>query len=128
MTRRVLILVGGVGAFWLLLALPARHLGGGDTAVVESGVAALLCLLPATAVMIWADWAFRQNVDHQTYAVLGGGGLRLFFALGAAMLLTQMAGLFKGQSAFFIWLGIFYLFTLALEVGLLLTARQKDNI
>src|SRR5437588_649327 len=38
-TRRLLLLLGGVLAFWVLLAVPARWLGGGDRAVVYSGAA-----------------------------------------------------------------------------------------
>ena len=127
MSKRVLILVGGVAALWLLLALPARHLGGGDDAVLQSGLAALLCLVPATAVMVWAHWAFRQNVEQQTYVVLGGGALRMGFVLGVALVLTQVVGLFKDPTAFFVWLGVFYLATLALEIGLLVTARPKQS-
>jgi hypothetical protein len=126
-TKRLLILVGGVMACWLLLALPARRLGAGEDAVIQSGLAALLCLVPAVLVMVWAGWAFRQNAEHQTYVVLGGGGLRLFFVLGAALFLTEITGLYRGQSAFLIWVGIFYLFTLALEVGLLVTALAKKS-
>jgi hypothetical protein len=114
-------------ACWLLLCLPARHLGAGDEAVVQSGLAALLCLVPTVLVMAWAGWAFRQDAIHQTYVVLGGGGLRLFFVLGAALFLTEVAGLYRGQIAFLIWVGVFYFFTLALEVGLLVTALAKNS-
>jgi hypothetical protein len=112
---------------WLLLALPASYLGGGDDAVVQSGWAALLCLLPATAVMIWADWAFRQSPEHQMYVVLGGGGVRMFFVLAAGLLLAEVVGWFRGQIGFWVWLLVFYLFTLALEVGLLLAAQPKKS-
>jgi hypothetical protein len=126
-TRRVLILVGGVAAFWLLLALPARHLGGGDEAVLQSGLAALLCLVPATAVLLWADWAFRQNPEQQMYAVLGGGGVRMFFVLSAGLVLGEVVGWFRGQVSFWAWLVLFYLFTLALEIGLMLKAGPKKS-
>jgi hypothetical protein len=126
-SRRVLTLIGAVAAFWLLVALPARHFGGGDDAVVQSALAALLCLVPATAVIIWADWAFRKGAEQQMYAVLGGGGVRLFFVLGAGFLLSEVAGWYRGQMGFWVWLGVFYFFTLALEVGLMLAARQQKN-
>ena len=127
MSKRVLILVGGVLALWVLLALPARHLGGGDDAVVQSGLAALLCLLPATAVMIWADWAFRKSAEQRLYAILGGGGVRMFFVLGAAFLLSEMVGLYRGQIGLWVWLGVFYLFTLALEIVLLLKMQPQKS-
>lgn len=127
MSRRLILLTGGVAAFWLLLALPARQLGGGDDAVVQSGLAALLCFLPAAAVMVWADWAFRQSPEQQMYVVLGGGGVRMFFVLTAALILTEIVGLFKGSFSFYIWLLVFYLFTLALEIGLILAAQPKKT-
>jgi hypothetical protein len=126
-SRRVLVLIGAVAAFWLLVALPARHFGGGDDAVVQSALAALLCLVPATAVMIWADWAFGQSAEQQLYVVLGGGGVRLFFVLGVAFLLSEIAGLYRGQIGFWIWLGVFYLFTLALEIVLLLKMQPRKS-
>ncbi len=127
MSKRVLILVGSVAALWLLAALPARHLGGGDDAVVQSGLAALLCLVPAVAVMVWADWAFRQTAEQQMYAVLGGSGVRMFFVLGAAFLLSEVAGWYRGQIGFWVWLGVFYLFTLALEIVLLLKMQPRKS-
>jgi hypothetical protein len=83
--------------------------------------------VPTVLVMAGADWAFHQDALQQTYMVLGGGGLRLFFVLGAALFLTEIAGLYRGQIAFLVWVGIFYLFTLALEVGLLVSALAKKN-
>jgi hypothetical protein len=126
-SRRVLILVGGVAALWVLLALPARHLGGGDEAVAQSGLAALLCLIPAAAVMVWADWAFRQSAEQRMYAILGGGGVRIFFVLGAALLLSELVGWYRGQIGFWVWLGVFYLFTLALEIVLLLKMQPQKS-
>ncbi len=127
MSKQVLFLIAGVSALWLLLALPARYLGGGDNAVWQSGLAALLCLVPATASLVWATWAFGQGSDQQLYAVLGGGGVRLIFVTSAALILTEVVGLFKGQTSFFLWLGVFYVLTLALEIGLLLMGRSKTT-
>jgi hypothetical protein len=126
-SKRILILVGGVTAFWLLLALPARHLGGGDEAVVQAGFAALLCLVPAVAALAWADWAFRQSPEQRLYAILGGGGVRMFFVLGAAVVCVEVLGWFRGAGGFWIWIGVFYLFTLALEIALMVTALPKKT-
>jgi hypothetical protein len=119
--------VAGVAAFWLLLALPARNLGGGDSAVAQSGLAALLCLAPAAAVMAWSQWAFRKGGEQQIYAVLGGGGVRMFFVLGAGFLLSEVVGWYRGQIGFWTWLGVFYFFTLALEIALLLKANPQKS-
>jgi hypothetical protein len=126
-TRPVLFLIGGVAAFWLLLALPARYLGGGDSAVVQSGLAALMCLVPAAAVMVWSQWAFRKGGEQQLYAVLGGGGVRMFFVLGVGFLVSEVLGWYRGQVGFWIWLGVFYLFTLALEVVLLVKGNPQRS-
>jgi hypothetical protein len=126
-TRPVLILTGGVAAFWVLLAVPARYLGGGDNAVAQSGLAALLCLVPAAAVMAWAQWAFRKGGQHHLYAVLGGGGVRMFFVLGAGLLLSEVLGWYRGQLGFWVWLGVFYFFTLALEIALLLKGHPQQS-
>jgi hypothetical protein len=121
-TARLLLLIGGVGAFWLLTALPARHLGGGDLAVVYGGTAALLCLVPAVVTLAWAGWAFRRDAQQQLTMVLGGTGVRLFGVLLVAFLLTQYVPLYQ-QGGFWTWLLVNYLFVLALEMGLVLTAR-----
>jgi hypothetical protein len=123
----VLFLIGGVAAFWLLLALPARYLGGGDSAVVQSGLAALMCLAPATAVMVWSQWALRKGGEQQLYAVLGGVGVRMFFVLGVGFLVSEVLGWYRGQLGFWIWLGVFYLFTLALEVVLLVKGNPQRS-
>jgi hypothetical protein len=47
--------------------------------------------------------------------VLGGTGLRLFFVLGAGLVLTGAVPYFQLQS-FWVWVLVFYLFTLALEM------------
>jgi hypothetical protein len=126
-TRPILFLIAGVAALWLLVAIPARYLGGGDEAVAQSGLAALLCLAPAAAVMAWSQWAFRKGGDQQLYAVLGGGGVRMFFVLGAGFLVSEVLGWYRGQIGFWIWLGIFYLFTLALEIVILLKANPQRS-
>ena len=124
MTARLLLLIGGAGAFWLLTALPARHLGGGDLAVAYSGTAALLCLVPAVVTLAWAGWAFRRDPQQQLTVVLGGSGVRLFGVLLVALLLTQYVPLYQ-QGGFWTWLLINYLFVLALEMALVLGGRGR---
>ena len=64
MIWRVLLLVGGSLAFWLLAALPFRMLAAdparGDAAVVYSGTAVAVCLLPAALTLVWGSWAQRR--------------------------------------------------------------------
>jgi hypothetical protein len=124
-SRRLLLLFAGCAAFWLLAALPARHFGGGDLAVAYSGTALLLCFVPAALTLAWAAWAMRQDAQQQLLLVIGGGGVRMFFVLLAGLLLTQYVPFYREQTAFLFWLLAAYLFTLALEVALLLAARSS---
>jgi hypothetical protein len=122
----VLYLVGVSAAAWLLAALPARHLGGGDPAVVHSGTALLLCLLPAAATLLWAGWAGRHSPEQQLLMVLGGTGVRMGVVLGAALALTSLVPYYHHQG-FWLWLLLFYLLTLALEVVLVVKGNPASG-
>lgn len=124
MTRRLLFLVGGSAAFWLLVGLPARHLGGGDSAFGFIGTALLLCLVPAVVTLLWGETALRQTPDKQMILVLGGTGLRMAFVLLAGWTLHQCVSYYE-PSSFLIWLIVGYLFTLALDMTLLLVGRPQ---
>jgi hypothetical protein len=128
--RRVLFLIGGVGAAWLLLALPFRMLsadpGQGEAAVAYSGAAALLCLLPSAITLFWGARALQQSHDQQLIMLLGGTGVRLFTVLPAGFALFQWVPYFQAYPGFWIWLGVFYLVTLALETALLLGAARRQ--
>jgi hypothetical protein len=97
-------------------------LGGGDTALTWSGTALLLCLIPAAATLAWAHWSLGGSPEQQLTLILGGTGLRLFFVLGAALVLTRLVPHYQGLG-FWIWLVVFYFFTLALDLVLMLSAR-----
>ena len=126
MIRRLLFLVGGGAAFWLLVGLPARHLGGGDSAFVYLGTALLLCLVPGAATLVWGEVALRQTPDKQMILVLGGTGLRMAFVLLAGWTLYQWVPYYE-RSSFLIWLVVCYLFTLALDMTLLLVGRPETQ-
>ena len=124
MIRRLLFLVGGSAAFWLLVGLPARHLGGGDSAVVYLGTGLLLCLVPGAITLVWGEQALRQSVDKQLLLVLGGTGVRMVFVLLVGWILFLWVPYFQQQS-FLIWLVVGYLFTLVLDLTLLLAGRPE---
>jgi hypothetical protein len=126
-TRRLLLLLAGSLAFWLLAALPVRLLGGGDTALTWSGTALLLCLLPAAVTLAWAHWALGGTPEQQLALVLGGSGVRLFFVLGTAFLLYELVPYYQG-TGFWVWLLASYLVTLALDLGLMLSGRTTAKI
>lgn len=126
MIRRLLFLVGGCAAFCLLVGLPARHLGGGDAAVVFIATALALCLAPATVTLLWGERALRQSADQQLLLVLGGTGLRMAFVLLAGWMLHQFVPYYQ-RADFLIWLAVCYLFTLTLDVTLLLAGRPDGE-
>jgi hypothetical protein len=125
---RLLFLLGGSAAFWLLVGLPARHLGGGDSAIVYLGTGLLLCLVPGVATLVWGERALRQSPDKQMILVLGGTGVRMAFVLLAGWMLFLWAPYYQRQAAFLIWLLVGYLFTLALDLTLLLAGRSEARI
>jgi hypothetical protein len=96
---------------------------GGETGLVYSAVAMGLCLLPSVVTMVAADWSFRQAPDLQLAIILGGTGVRMGFVLGVGLLLYYLVPFFA-QPSFWIWLLIYYLLTLALEVVLVVRERS----
>jgi hypothetical protein len=115
------MLVAGSLLLWLALVYPARQLGG-DEAVFLSTVALALCLVPAVATMAWALRA-GSTPESQLLMILGGTGVRMGIVLGGGLLLTR---LFPDDfpSAFWVWLVVFYLFTLGLEMTLLVRGSK----
>jgi hypothetical protein len=71
--------------------------------------------------MIWALAGSRQTPEQRRLVALGGTVIRMFFVLGAGLLVTGTIDYFRGTT-FWLWLLIFYLFTLALEVVIVIRA------
>jgi hypothetical protein len=128
-TGRVLLLIVGCLACWVLVALPARALledvEQARRVIAYSGVALLLCLVPAVATLCWARRSLDRSPQEVLAAVLGGTGIRLFATLLAAWALTQSVPFF-GDGSFLYWLLGAYLFTLTLEMTLLLAGRPAS--
>jgi hypothetical protein len=125
--QRLLYLFAGCGAFWLLTALPGRMLGG-DAVMATSSTALLLCFVPAALTLTWALWAMQHEPQQQLLVVIGGGGVRMFFVLSAGLLLIQLVPFYQERaSAFLLWLLAAYLFTLALEIVLLVAGRGSPK-
>jgi hypothetical protein len=107
-------LLFGSLALWLLLAVPAWLLAGEQT-LLDTAVACGLCLVPMTATLLWCQWAFAHAPEQQLLSVLGGTSIRLFVAIAGGI------GLFHAvpalhRPAFLLWVIVFYLATLALEI------------
>lgn len=119
MKRLLGLLVGGLLLFWLVLVYPAWLLGG-ESGVVFSSVAGVICLVPTVVTMSWCLATSREAPEQRLIAVLGGMGVRLVVVLGAGMVLFHALPYFHYRT-FWIWVIVFYLFSLTLEVGLLST-------
>jgi hypothetical protein len=121
------LLIAGAGLFWILAVTAVRQLGGGDLALVYSGTSMLLCLVPGVLTLVWAQWASRKEPDQLALVILGATGIRMFGVLLAGYLLVQMVPLYREQDGFLYWLLVCYLFTLTLEVALLLKGRHRPD-
>jgi hypothetical protein len=122
--RRLGFFIAAAVVFWVLLALPARHLWG-DDAVVYSAVALGLCLVPTAVTLAWSTWALeRAPAEQQLLAVLGGTGIRMFVVLAAGLALYLRVEYFQHSPGFWVWVLVFYLFTLALEMTLIVSGRS----
>jgi hypothetical protein len=125
--RSVLTLIVAAAGFWVLTAIPARQLLGGEWTYVYSGTAMLLCLVPAVLTLLWATRVAARDPQQVPLAVLGGTGVRMFGVLLVALLLVQKVPLYREEGGFLLWLVVFYLFTLAAEMHLLLSGRPRAD-
>jgi hypothetical protein len=123
--QRLLTLIAGTVGLWVLTAIPVKHLGGGNLALVYSVTALLLCLVPGVLTLLWVGWTTSKNPQQLVLVALGSTGVRLFGVLLVGLLLVQMVPLYTEQNGFLLWLLVFYLFTLALEMVLLLKAAPR---
>jgi hypothetical protein len=110
-------LIAGTLALWVLLFFPARYLWGQEAAVC-SLVAAAICLVPTSLTLAWVKRKGSCTADQQMLLVLAGTGVRMTFVLGVGLGLSLAVPYFQPLS-FWVWLLIFYLFTLGLEMVLL---------
>jgi hypothetical protein len=124
MRRQLIHLLSGSLAIWLVLAVPAWLLAG-DSALLDTVLACALCLVPMGVTLAWCQWAFGGSPEHQLLAVLGGTSVRLVVVVAGGI---GMSRAFEAldRPAFLIWVVVFYLATLALEV--VLVARQNTPL
>ena len=122
MKRSLGVLLAGSFVFWLAVAYPAKWLWG-DSAVVFSAVALLLCLVPGAATLVWSLRALPGALEQQLLAVMGGTAVRMVFVVGVGVIIFYSSNYFH-QSSFLIWIVVFYLVTLTLEMCVLLSGRS----
>ena len=103
--------------FALLLAGPA-WLVAEKKGLIGLAVSAVLCTAPGCLVV-----GFKKLVGGSEAAlVLASSGLRMFVAMLGA-LVARFGG--YGMREFFLWLILFYMFTLALETRSLLSVQSE---
>ncbi len=123
--RSAVWLIGGALGLWLVALYPGWLLAG-DLAIVQSGVAMLLCLLPALATLAWALKAGAFPETH-LLATLGGSALRIV-TVPAAACVFYLGWPEVFTDNFWIWIALFYLVLLALETTLLVRNRREGAI
>lgn len=114
--------LAGLIVVTLLLWAAAAWIGQrlwGESAVIQSAAAMLLCLVPAVGTMAWALAVRSRSSGEQMLAMLGGVGLRMFLVLGLGLAAYHAVPLLQSE-AFWIWLLVFYLVTLGLEMMMVL--------
>ena len=125
MMRSLALLALGTAALWLLLLFPVR-LAFGDRAVLETAVAAVLCLIPMALTMAWSAWAQAGSPETQLAAVLGGTALRMLLIVAIALALFKTVEELS-RPDFLIWVVVFYLATLTLEIVLLVRRQAAET-
>jgi hypothetical protein len=120
--RRLQLLIFGSLLFWAVIAYPALRLWG-TPALAYSAVAVVLCLLPTAGTLVWSHWALESTPEQQLLMVLGGTVVRIATVLGAGVAIYALVDYFH-QENFWVWLLVFYLFTLALEMTLIVRGRS----
>jgi ABC-type multidrug transport system permease subunit len=121
LTKRLLSLIAGCAALWLVLGFPAYYLDG-ELGLAQSAAAAVLCLVPTTVTLLWCDLVVGKSPELQLAAVLGGTGIRMAFVVGIGLVMFLNLPVFHSP-AFWIWIVVFYLGTLTLEI-VLVVKRQ----
>jgi hypothetical protein len=124
----LLWLVGGTVAFWALLTYAARLLWPNDPVWVWSTTSAGVCLVPTVLTLLWTRWAHQGQPEQQLLAVLGGTAVRMVFVLTAGLILFYAVETFQYQR-FWIFVIVYYLFTLALEMVVIVrsTAAEQEQ-
>ncbi len=126
MIKALLALAAGTLALWLLLTFPAHLLWPDDAIFAWSTAAAAICWGPTALTLAWTHWAYAGRPEQQVLAVFGGTAVRMAFVIVAGLILFYSLESFQYQR-FWIFLVVYYLFTLALEMILIVrsTAVQQ---
>jgi hypothetical protein len=121
---QVLTLVGGSLIFAGAVVFVSTLLWPDAPIPLYSSVALGLCLVPTLATLVWAGWGLTGSPEQQLLTLFGGMGLRMVLVLGLGLTLYYLVSTFQ-RTTFWIVILIFYLFTLGLEIVLLLSLKEQ---
>jgi hypothetical protein len=125
--RRLAWFLVGALTFWLAAAAWS-YLMWGAAAFPDCTVAAILCLLPSLGTLAWSNWSLSRAPEQQLATALGGTGIRMLFVVGGGLLLTTKVPYFtERQQSFWLYVLVFYLFDLALEMATLVAGRPAAD-
>lgn len=110
---------------WIVLVWPACLLWGAEVAV-PSLSACLLCLFPSMLTLAWAVSCVGGKAEQQVAAVLGGMLVRMVVVLAGALILFFNVPILHAVN-FWIWVLVFYLLSLALEMALVLASLSRTT-
>ena len=119
MRKKIVNLIVGTLAFGGALAIVSHYLWPDVPIPLFSLVAAGLCLVPTVITLVWAGRTGSQSPENQLFIVLGGTAVRMVLVLAVSLILYYTVPSFERMS-FWIVILVFYLFTLSLEVWILL--------
>lgn len=119
--KGLLWLTCGTAAFCGLLAYPTRLLWPDEPTLAWNAAAALVCLVPTALTLLWTRWAFKGQPEQQLLAVMGGTVVRMGFVLAVAAVLYFNVKEFE-HVRFWVLVVVYYLFTLALEMTVIVRA------
>jgi hypothetical protein len=123
--RLLAFLIGGTLAAWILVLYPARILVGEFTTLYGT-VAMALCLVPAAGTLAWSWRAMEWKAEQQIIVILGGTGLRMVWVLVGGLAICGLFPAFQ-QASFWIFILVFYLVTLGLEM-ILIVGQLKSRL
>ncbi|HKI31292.1 MAG TPA: hypothetical protein VKA46_05460 [Gemmataceae bacterium] len=127
MIKGLLYLVVGTVAFWGLVTFPARLLWPEAPTFDWSTAAAGLCLVPTALTLVWTSRAYKGRPEQQLLAVMGGTAVRLVVVIAGGMILFLSVERFQKQR-FWIFVIVYYLFTLALEMTLIVRGTAAGQV
>jgi hypothetical protein len=119
-TKKIYSLILGTLAFGGAGALASSYVWPEVPIPLYSLVAAGLCLIPTVVTLIWASRIGNRQGEQQLLLVLGGTAVRMTLVLAVSLLLYYTFPTFERMS-FWIVILVFYLFTLAFEIALLVS-------